>query len=194
MSIPLSPITPGTANPNAALRTSFNGMCAIIQEEAIVLRTYPDTKKVPTIGVGHTAAAGGIIPTPGLTITLLQAVQQFQKDLVRFETHVKNAIKFKLLQYQFDALVSFDFNTGAIQSGSVDDFINAKKLGPAMDVLMHYEKAGGVVLQDLVHRRTHERDMFEHGVYPAVPYLQVFDSYPGKGKLVSVNTIRSQFN
>jgi hypothetical protein len=42
-------------------------------------------------------------------------------DLAKFERRVAAAVKRALRQHEFDALVSFDFNTGAIASGTVDD-------------------------------------------------------------------------
>ena len=41
------------------MKTSLKGILAILDEEAVVLSTYKDSKGVLTIGVGHTAAAGG---------------------------------------------------------------------------------------------------------------------------------------
>jgi GH24 family phage-related lysozyme (muramidase) len=47
------------------MKTSLKGILAIINEEALVLSTYRDAAGVPTIGVGHTAAAGGMAPKQG---------------------------------------------------------------------------------------------------------------------------------
>ena len=41
------------------MKTSLKGILAIINEEALVLSTYRDAAGVLTIGVGHTASAGG---------------------------------------------------------------------------------------------------------------------------------------
>ncbi|MGL4404468.1 MAG: glycoside hydrolase family protein, partial [Notoacmeibacter sp.] len=45
-----------------AQRTSNKGLMELIAHEAIVLTPYRDVKDVWTIGIGHTAAAGGINP------------------------------------------------------------------------------------------------------------------------------------
>jgi lysozyme len=61
---------------------------------------------------------------------------------------------------QFDALVSFDFNTGALGKSSVDDKINAGKSVAAMSTLLQYDHAGGRQMDGLTRRRQAERLMF----------------------------------
>ena len=50
------------------MKTSLKGILAIINEEALVLSTYRDAAGVPTIGAGHTAAAGGMAPNPDIAV------------------------------------------------------------------------------------------------------------------------------
>ena len=161
------------------MKTSLQGILAIIAEEAIVLSTYKDKKGVPTIGIGHTAAAGPPVPMPGAKITIERAISIFAADLGRFERHVAGAIKRPLKQHEFDALVSFDFNTGAIESGTVDDKLNAGGIAAAMATLQQYEKSGGQYVKGLDLRRDREEAMFTRGIYPKVPHFKVYDRYPG---------------
>ncbi|WP_234833900.1 glycoside hydrolase family protein (plasmid) [Sinorhizobium meliloti] len=65
-----------------------------------------------TIGTGHTAAAEAPIPRSGLTISLAGAVNILRNDLIKTERQVEDAVRTVLSQHQFDALVSWQFNTG----------------------------------------------------------------------------------
>src|SRR5437762_90587 len=96
------------------MKTSTKGLIALMNREAVVLKTYRDTKGILTIGVGHTAAAGDPKPEAGLIISLAQALDIFRRDIAKYEAGVNAAVKVPLQQHEFDALVSFHFNTGAI--------------------------------------------------------------------------------
>ena len=171
------------------MKTSLKGMLAILDEEALVLSAYKDSKGVLTIGVGHTAAAGGLIPKPGMRLTIEQAISLFASDLAKFERHVEKSIGRVLAVHQNDALVSFDFNTGAIDGGSVDEKIEAGDFDAAMDALQQYKKSGGVVLPGLVRRRARERAMFERAEYPVVTHVKIYDRLPGKMRKVAVSSL-----
>ncbi len=171
------------------MKTSLKGMLAILDEEALVLTTYKDSKGVLTIGVGHTAAAGGLAPKPGMRITIAQAISLFASDLAKFERRVEKSVGRSLAAHQNDALVSFDFNTGAIDGGSLDEKIKAGDFGAAMDALQQYKKSGGMVLPGLVKRRARERAMFERAEYPVVTHIKVYDRMPGKVRKVPVSSL-----
>ncbi len=87
------------------MKTSTNGLLALINHEGIVLSSYRDSAGVWTIGVGHTAAAGPPKPGPGLRITLEQAIRLFGEDIRRYEAGVERAVKVSLKQHEFDAPV-----------------------------------------------------------------------------------------
>lgn len=171
------------------MKTSLKGMLAILDKEALVLSTYKDSKGVLTIGVGHTAAAGGLAPKPGMRLTIEQAISLFASDLAKFERHVEKSVGRILAEHQNDALVSFDFNTGAIGGGSVDEKIEANDFDAAMDTLQKYKKSGGVVLPGLARRRARERAMFERGEYPVVTHIEVYDRLPGRMRKVAVSSL-----
>ncbi|HUQ36786.1 MAG TPA: lysozyme [Aestuariivirga sp.] len=171
------------------MKTSLKGILAILDEEALVLSTYKDSKGVLTIGVGHTAAAGGLAPKPGNRITIEHAISLFASDLAKFERRVEKSVAHVLAVHQNDALVSFDFNTGAIEGGSVDEKIEANNFDAAMNALQQYKKSGGIVLPGLVKRRARERAMFERGEYPAVSHIKVYDRMPGKMRKVAVSSL-----
>lgn len=170
------------------MKTSLRGILAILDEEAVVLSTYKDSKGVLTIGVGHTAAAGGLAPRPGNRMTIEQAISLFASDLAKFERRVEKSVG-SLAAHQNDALVSFDFNTGAISGGSLDEKIKANDFSAAMDALQQYKKSGGVTLPGLVRRRARERAMFERAEYPVVTHIKVYDRMPGKMRKVAVASL-----
>lgn len=144
------------------MQTSPEGRELIEVFEGLYLRAYYDSVHVLTIGYGHTNISN--IPphvAPGMTITEAQADQALSNDLARFELRVdKIMAPLVLKQYQFDALVSFDFNTGDLLSSTIDDKIKAGHLDAAMQTLMMYNHAGGKVLAGLTRRRQAERWMF----------------------------------
>lgn len=144
------------------------GFCAA--HEACYLYGYPDpgTGGEPiTDGIGHTARAGGRRPKLNVRITLAQAVSQFREDMAKFEKRVSAAVPGVTRQHQFNALVSFDFNTGQIVGGTVDDKLKRGDESGAMATLMLYVNAGGKRLDGLVTRRREEVALFRTGVYPA---------------------------
>ena len=171
------------------MKTSLKGILAIINEEALVLSTYRDSAGVLTIGVGHTATAGGMAPKLGNRITIEQAIALFAADLARFERRVSAAVKCSLAQHEFDALVSFDFNTGRIAGGTVDDKLDQGNIEGAMATLQQYDKAGGRKLAGLDRRRDNEEAMFRHGTYPETGSIKVYDAWPGKMRLVPVSSL-----
>ena len=171
------------------MKTSLKGILAIINEEALVLSTYRDAAGVPTIGVGHTAAAGGLAPKQGGRVTIEQAIALLAADLVKFERRVLAAVKRSLKQHEFDALVSFDFNTGAIAGGTVDDKLARGDIEGAMATLQQYERAAGRKLAGLDRRRDTEEAMFRHGTYPEASAIKVYDTWPGKLRLVPVSSL-----
>lgn len=173
------------------MRLSRNGIIALINEEALVLSAYQDSVGIWTLGVGHTAAVGGIIPKRGMKISIEDAITLLKSDILKFEKHVTTALKGKVVaQCEFDALMLFDFNTGAIISGSVDDKLAAGHVDAAMKTLQAYDKAGGKKSKGLDKRRDREEAMFRHGLYVNTKTITVYDKWPGKGRVVPVDSIR----
>ncbi len=171
------------------MKTSLKGILAIINEEALVLSTYRDAGGVLTIGVGHTSAAGGMAPKKGNRISIEQAIALLAADLAKFERRVSASVKRTLAQHEFDALVSFDFNTGAIVGGTIDDRLARGDIKGAMTTLQQYDKAAGRKLAGLDRRRDSEEAMFRHGTYPETNSIKVYDAWPGKLRLVPVSSL-----
>lgn len=147
------------------MKLSRKGAMALLAEEGIVLHAYQCSAGEWTIGAGHTAKAGPPAPKEGMTITLDEALALFRRDIGPFEAGVARAIRIPLAQHQFDALVLFHYNTGAISTGSVDDKLNAGNVAAAIATWRQYVKAGGNTVPGLQARRAREIGMFEHGEY-----------------------------
>ena len=152
------------------LKTSAEGRRFIEAFERLELKAYKDSQGVWTIGYGHTAAAGRVRVYPGMVCSEWEADQWLSDDLGRVEGTVTHCIHVPLKQYEFDSLVSFEFNTGDLQKSSIDDKINEGRKEAAMDTLLLY--VHGAVdhkkLRGLVRRRRGERAMFEGNVNEAL--------------------------
>lgn len=146
----------------ALMHVSDKGLMEIISHEGIVLTPYYDSVGVLTWGVGHTAKAGE--PTPaklwGKTATLKQVFDVFRNDMERFEKQVRLAFTVPLTQAQFDAAVSFNFNTGAIHKATWVKKFNAGDLAGAKKSFMDWRKP-----PEIIPRRKKEFDLFFSGVY-----------------------------
>ena len=98
------------------MRTSDVGIALIKKYESLRLDAYQDSKGVWTIGWGNI----GKDATPGNTITEERAEELLRLDLNGAEADVSQLldrrVDWPLTQPQFDALVSFQFNTGALSN------------------------------------------------------------------------------
>lgn len=157
-------------NPNTQLKTSTNGRalieafegCARAIDQSGNFTTYFDEVGVLTLGYGHTNL-GNIAPhiSQGDVWSQADCDAALSNDLARFETDVARLFTHTILtQDQFDALVSFDFNTGALARSSIPPKIIAGNIEAAMSTLLQYDHAGGQVLAGLTRRRTAERLLF----------------------------------
>jgi lysozyme len=150
-----------------SMKTSDNGRKFIEQFEGLFLRAYDDGTGVETIGYGHTTAAGLPRVVPGMTITEQQADDILSADLASVENDVNRLVTVPINQNQFDALVSFHFNTGALARSNVLRAINNKQFDAVSGDLNMWCHAGGRVLAGLVRRRKAEGVLF-NSPYPPV--------------------------
>jgi len=165
-------------------KISDKGVLEIAEHEGFVLGPYLDSVGVKTIWVGHTAAAGGpdpskmpLVDTRGwsadrVTEELVRGLRQFDTDLDSYEGRVNRAIKAPLKQHEFDALVSFDFNTGGIFKAQLTKSINAG------------DRSGGGFMgwikpKEIIKRRKAEQSLFRTGNYDANgDDIPVYDALP----------------
>ncbi|MFG1334183.1 lysozyme, partial [Xanthobacter autotrophicus] len=151
-----------------ALIKSFESFVGYVYDDLVVGKggKYPEwtgwkPKGTLTIGYGHTNDAQHPLKIEqGLRISEPEAVDILNEDLDECEDRVSRAVKVPLNDNQFGALVSFDFNTGAIFSASFVKRLNAGDYGAVPNGLMQYVKAKGQTLRGLVRRRQAEVDLW----------------------------------
>ena len=143
------------------MKTSLQGLMAIASHEGIVLSRYFDSVGIATIGIGHTAAAGHPDPARSAPLSLEGAFALFKRDIEKYEAAVNKAVKVPLKQHEFDACVSFHYNTGAIGRASWVKLLNAGDRSNAMRRIMDWKKP-----PEIIPRRKAERDLFRTGQYP----------------------------
>lgn len=142
----------------------------IKQFEGFRSKAYLCPAGIITIGYGHT----GTDVLPGMRITEAQADEILKRDVAKFAAMVEKALTAKVSQGQFDALVSFCFNTGPGKAGVKDGLITLKngnpssllrktnagdKLGAAAE-FDKWTKANGQELRGLVARRDAEQRLY----------------------------------
>ncbi|MEO5706046.1 MAG: lysozyme [Alteraurantiacibacter sp.] len=170
---------PLAALPLAAMprRVSPAGIALIKQFEGCGRRrvdgrfdAYPDpgTGAEPwTIGWGATGPDGfasheGGRIARGTVWTGAQCDARLETDLARFAAEVARAIgPAATTQAQFDALVSFHYNTGAIARASLTRKHCAGDRAGAAREFARWVRAGGKLLPGLVRRRTAEAVLYQ---------------------------------
>ena len=150
------------------MRTSENGIAFIQRHEGVVLRAYRDPVGVWTIGAGLTEKSGVVDPSPGMAITREQADDLLARALrLNYEPAVARAMP-RAKPHEFDAGVSFHFNTGAIARASWVPAWASGNLPQMRERIKRWNKGGGRVLPGLIRRRGEEADLIEFGDYGAV--------------------------
>ena len=150
------------------MKTSDAGLFALALHEGIVPAPYYDSVHVRTYGIGHTAAAGAPDPASlpmgmpaDLDAALRDVFDLFRRDVAKYEAAVNRAVKVPITQAQFDALVSFHYNTGAIGKASLVKRLNAGDVAGAAAGFMAWKKPA-----EIIPRRKAEQELFAKGVYP----------------------------
>lgn len=148
------------------MKTSAKGIAALEHHEGVVLKAYRDPVGIWTIGAGLTKASGVVTPVAGMTITNTKASKLLARALERnYEPAVRREMK-SARQAEFDAGVSFHFNTGAIGRASWVRHWRKGAWAKVEPAIKAWRKGGGRVLPGLVHRRADEYRMLRHGIYP----------------------------
>ena len=137
-----------------ALIRQFEG-CARLRPDGMV-EAYPDpgTGGEPwTIGWGATGSGIG----PGTVWTQQRCDARLESDVARHARDVAFALgDAPTTQAQFDALVSFHYNTGAIARSTLLRRHLAGDYRAAAEEFARWNRAGGRVLKGLVRRRAAE--------------------------------------
>jgi lysozyme len=117
------------------------GRAFLEAREGVALKCYPDSCKIPTVGIGHR-----VLPQDHLVIgdiiTQDQAEAFFTADLARSELAINNNVIPELTQNQFDALVSLTWNIGVagFDSSTVLRVINGSGEKPLEDAWCMWDK------------------------------------------------------
>jgi lysozyme len=150
------------------MQMTDRGLLALVRHEGIVPGPYLDASGIWTFGIGHTAAAGAPDPATmkrGMPADLDGAIRAafrlFRIDLARYEAEVARAVTVPLAPHEFDALVSFHYNTGGIARAILTRRLNAGDRKGAAEGFMGWVKPSSIVP-----RREAERDLFRNGRYP----------------------------
>ena len=156
-----SPTPPGSIGPaGTALIKRFEG-CARARADGL-FEAYPDpgTGSAPwTIGWGATGA--GI--RAGLAWTQAECDARLTRDLERYARDVARAIgTAATTQSQFDALVSFHYNTGAIAKATLTRLHIAGRYREAAAEFAKWVNAGGKRLPGLIRRRSAEAALYRN--------------------------------
>jgi lysozyme len=159
------------------MRMTQHGLKLIEAFETCKTSAYICPAGVPTIGIGHTSAAGGSFTLTdnrkttkvelGQKITVAEARRLFEHDISAFERRVVNLVSGITLQpHEFDAVVSLAYNIGVgnFSGSTLLKLLRRGDKAAAADAFRAWNKATvkgkKVVLKGLVRRREAERWMF----------------------------------
>ena len=166
------------------MKTGQAGIKLIKQFEGCRTTAYKCPAGVWTIGYGHTAGV-----KQGQKITQAQAEEYLRQDLVKYEKLVaKYDYVYHWNQNEFDAMVSFAYNTGSIDKLTAN---GTRSKAVIAEKILLYNKAGGKVLSGLDKRRKAERELFLKPCAAADTKAQsgsrtsYYPKYTGKGTLLT---------
>jgi lysozyme len=126
-------------------------------------QSYLCPASVWTIGWGTTSENGHKIKS-GMVWSQRQCDAAFLVDMKHFENDVRRLVKCILMQWQFDACVSFTYNcgAGAFAGSTLLKKINAGDFEAAALEFHKWNRGGGKVLAGLVRRRASESLLFQN--------------------------------
>ena len=158
-------------------KMSDSGRKMLIELEGSRPEAYRDVAGFLTIGVGHMLTRSEL--TSGKISIASEAVRWrdglsdeqigllLAQDLGRFEHAVAESVHLSLREQQFDALVSFAFNTGAaaFKRSTLLKWVNAGRSSEVPEQMRRWIYAGGAMHDGLVARREVEIERWnERGV------------------------------
>ena len=122
-------------------------------------KAYLDKLAAPpiwTIGWGCTEGIEA-----GMVWTLDEATAALRRELEKHEAIVTRCVTVEIGQNNFDALVSFQYNTGGLPKSTLLRKLNAGDFDGAAREFDKWNKAGGKIYKGLIRRRAAERALFE---------------------------------
>jgi lysozyme len=142
------------------MKTGKKGIELIKKWEGCKLNSYKCSAGHDTIGYGNTFYEDNTKVKPGDKITQQRAEELLSNLLPKFEAIVNKKVTATLTQNQFDALVSYTWNTGG--STTLFNLINEKSSDANIREWFEtkYTTAGGKQLTGLVNRRKDEANLY----------------------------------
>lgn len=132
------------------------GRQLLTDREGKRLNAYRDTKGIPTIGVGHTSAAGPPDVQMGMTITDQECDDILMRDLEKFEATLDEALDVPVEDHEYDALLSIMFNVGPqFATSTAIKRLNAGDRPGCADAIMMWNKP-----PEIIGRRKTEQRQF----------------------------------
>ena len=140
------------------MKISEEAKSLIKKFEGCKLEAYLCAAGVPTIAWGRTKDV-----KMGDTCTQEQADAWLDEELEEYEAYVDKAVKVKLEQNQYDALVSWTYNLGPanLNASTMLKLLNAGDYHTVPNQMKRWNKAGGEVKQGLVRRREAESTLWQ---------------------------------
>lgn len=159
-----------TSNDGRAIIEAFEGCHKAVKGRPGFFTTYRDSVGVLTVCYGCTNLSGNHAPiVEGAIYSKTDCEQLLSSDLAGFESRVARILSgVTLAQCEFDALVSFDFNTGGLDRSSIPKKIRDGRRGEVAPTLARWNKAGGRVYAGLTRRRTSEGQEFDGKISAAL--------------------------
>ena len=144
------------------MKLDSNGYKLICEFEGLSLKPYLCSAKVPTIGYGNTYYPNGkrvtLLDEP---ITKEYAFEIYKEVADRFAKKVNSMLKVEVTQNQLNALVSFNYNTGALSTSTLLKKVNANPNDETIAAeFKKWIRAGGKIVKGLVLRREKESQIY----------------------------------
>lgn len=156
-----------TSEVGLAIVRAFEGCLKPVAGRPGYFKPYVCPAGVLTIGWGSTNHH-----EPKFTATSVWSQKQcddaLKSVMATFENHVRRNAKVPLAQHEFDALVSWSYNTGGPAHASLWKALNAGNKSAIPDKLKAWNKANGKVLNGLVRRREAEAKLFAGNINGAL--------------------------
>jgi lysozyme len=158
--------------PGLDLIKDFESLVLYVYDDLVPMRKINGKRQYPewdgskpkgtlTIGYGHTnAAAFPLKISQGLRITKQKAVEVLSGDLAPCVADVNKLVKVDLTQNQFDALVSFQFNSNRLRTSTLLKKLNKGQVDAVPAELMKFVMSKGKKLRGLVRRRKAEVELW----------------------------------
>jgi lysozyme len=143
-----------------AVVKAFESCMAAIKARPGYFAAYVDPVGVLTIGWGHTNHHEPKF-NGGTVWSQAQCDAALAGDMAVFEAHVNRLAKVGLKQHEFDALVSWAYNTGGPSTASLWRLLNSGDKAAIPATLALWNKGGGRVLNGLTRRRKAEGLLFQ---------------------------------